>query len=220
MGTFVVFLTTIFLLLGVIWYKIYVQKRASKDSALIYVLERLIAKDKELTSDSILIELKDIVVQRDEVPEDRFHSLIERSKILNMETPLKMEDLFKEVSDVLSKELNLKPEEIFEKLTKREKESSTVIRKGLAIPHIIVEGKNLFKILVVRAKAGIIFPDDKLAHIIFVLAGSSDERNFHLKVLAAIAQITQQPEFDKKWLEAINEDDLRNIVLLAERRRG
>ncbi|HID94455.1 MAG TPA: amino acid permease [Candidatus Latescibacteria bacterium] len=220
MGTFIIFLTTAFLLLGIIWYKLYAQKRATQDSALIYVLERLIAKDKELVSDNLLTELKDIVVQRDEVIKDKFHELIEESKVLDIEMPLKMEDFFKEVSDILSTELNLASQELFRKFVAREKESTTVIRKGLAIPHIVIEGKNIFKIAMARAKAGIIFPEDKLAHIIFILVGSSDERNLHLKVLAAIAQITQIPEFDKRWFEATNKEELKNIVLLAERRRG
>ena len=220
MGTFIVFLTTLFLLLGFIWYKIYAQKRATQDSALIYVLEKLVARDKELTSDSLLTELKDIVIQRDEVIEDRFHRLIEESKVLDIEAPLKMEDFFKEVSDILAKELNLESQELFRKFIEREKESSTVIRKGLAIPHIVVKGKNIFKVILVRAKAGIIFPNDQLVHIVFVLVGSSGERSLHLKDLAAIAQITQNPEFDKKWLEVTNKEELKNIVLLAERKRG
>jgi mannitol/fructose-specific phosphotransferase system IIA component (Ntr-type) len=71
----------------------------------------------------------------------------------------------------------------------------------------------------VRAKAGILFPQDEIVHIIFVLVGSGGERVLHLKILAAIAQIVQNPEFDKKWMEAKNEEELRNIVLLAERER-
>lgn len=47
------------------------QKGVTTDSALIYALERWVAEDKELTSDSLLVELKDIVVERDEVIEDR-----------------------------------------------------------------------------------------------------------------------------------------------------
>jgi len=220
MGSFILFLTGIFLVLGVLWYRIYAQKRASQDSALIYALEKLVTKDKGLASEGLLIELKDIVIQRDEVIEDKFHKLIEESRILDIETPLKAEVFFKEISDILSQELGQDPKELFKKFSEREKEASTVLRKGLAIPHIVVEGKNVFKILLVRAKAGIIFPEDNVAHIIFILVGSFDERNLHLKALAAIAQITQGPEFDKKWLEARNSDELRNIVLLAERRRG
>ncbi len=59
-----------------------------------------------------------------------------------------------------------------------------------------------------------------MAHIIYVLVCSADERILHLKVLAAIAQIAQNPEFDKKWLEASSKEELKNIILLAERKRG
>ena len=220
MGSFIVFLTTSFLLLGFVWYKVYVQKRASQDSALIYVLERLVAKDKDLTSDNLLTELKDIVVQRDELREDRFHKLVEGAKVLDIDEPLKMEDFFKEVSDTLSEELSLTPEELLGRFLERESDSSTVIRAGLAIPHIVVKGKDIFKILIIRARVGIIFPEDNLVRTAFVLVGSIDERNLHLKVLAAIAQITQDPEFDKKWLKAGSKEDLKNILLLAKRRRG
>ena len=148
-----------------------------------------------------------------------FHSLVEKSEVLDIEDPIKCHQLFKMISDNLADKLKMGKKEIFDKLVEREKDSSTVIRKGLAIPHIMVESKNIFELLIVRAKSGVIFPEDNIAHIVFVIAGSRDERNFHLQVLAAIAQVTQQPEFDKKWQEALNTDDLKNIVLLSERRR-
>jgi amino acid transporter/mannitol/fructose-specific phosphotransferase system IIA component (Ntr-type) len=220
MGALVVFLTMGFIILGVVWYKVYVQEKVTRDSALVYVLERMVAKDKELTSDNLLTELKDIVVQRDKIIEDKFHRLIEKAIVLDIEEPMKMEDFFKQVAGILGKDLNVDSGELFKKFIERENISSTVLRKGLAVPHIVIEGQNLFDIIVARAKTGVIFSEDKLAHIIFVLVGSTDERNLHLKTLAAIAQVTLSPEFDKKWFEAKNEEELKNIVLLAERRRG
>ena len=220
MGTFIVFLTIVFLLLGFAWYKAYAQKRASQDSALIYALERLVAVDKELTSDNLLTELKDIVVERDGLIKDRFQSLIEDADVLDIDGALKMEDFFKDISDILSEKLNLDPQVLFRKFVEREKESSTVVTKGLAIPHIVVEGEHTIKALLVRAKAGVIFSRDKVVHIMFVLVGSSDERVLHLKILAAIAQITQNPGFYEKWLEVTNKEELKNLVLLGERRRG
>jgi amino acid transporter/mannitol/fructose-specific phosphotransferase system IIA component (Ntr-type) len=219
MGTLIISLTVIFLLFGFIWYKIYAQKGASQDSALMYALEKLVARDRELASDDLLTELRDIVIERDEIIKDRFHKLIEESKVLDIEEPLKMEDFFKKVSDIFSRDLNLDSKELLKKFVEREKESSTVIRKGLSIPHIVVEGRNIFKVLLVRAKTGVILTEDELAHIIFVTVSSFDERNLHLKVLAAIAQITQCPEFDRRWLRARNAEELRNIVLLTERRK-
>jgi len=220
MGSFIVFLTVIFLLLGFIWYKLYAQKRAAQDSALIYVLERLTVKDKELASDNLLTELKDIVIQREGIIGEKFSKLVEESMVLDIDTPLKMEDFFKEISDVLGKNLNQSPKELFIKLIERERESSTVIAKGLAIPHIVVSGKNVNRLVLVRAQAGIIFPEDQLVHVAFVLVGSSGERVLHLKILAAIAKTVQSQDFEKKWLEAKGEEELKHVILLAERRRG
>jgi amino acid transporter/mannitol/fructose-specific phosphotransferase system IIA component (Ntr-type) len=220
MGTLIVFMTTIFLLIGFLWYRYYAQKRATRDSALLYVLEKLVARDKEFASDSLLTELKDIVIQRDDIIPDRFHRLIEESGFLDITEPITMEDFFKMVSDILSKDLNIKPEELYNKFIEREKLTSTVVRERLAIPHIVVPKEGYFKIILVRATTGIIFPQDNIVHTAFVLVGSLGERSLHLKDLAAIAQITQDPEFDEKWLKARNEDELKSIVLLAERRRG
>ncbi|MBU3911198.1 MAG: amino acid permease [Candidatus Omnitrophica bacterium] len=219
MGTLIIFLTMLFIMLGFAWYKFYGQKRSSQDSALIYALEKLVAKDKELTSDNLLTELKDIVMQRDKMTEDRFHKMVQESQVVDIEQPMRWRDFFKDMSRIMGTETGQDADGIFMKLAEREEESSTLLRKGLAIPHIVVKGEKVFKIILARARSGIIFPDDKLAHIIFILAGSSDERNLHLKVLAAIAQITEAPGFDEKWFEARNEDELKNIVLLAERRR-
>ncbi len=219
-GTVIVFLTVLFLSLGFIWYKIYSQKRASQDSALIYLLEQLVARDKQLSSENLLTELRDIVIERDDLARDKFHKLIEEATILDIEMPQRFEDFLKHISDILGSDLNRAPEEIFKKFYERERESSTVVKKGMAIPHIIVEGKNIVKTLLVRAKAGIIFPDDEIVHIVFVFVGSPDDRVFHLKVLAAIAQITQDPEFEKKWLEVANKEGLKNIILLAKRTRS
>ena len=221
MGFSVIFLTLILLSVGVIWYKAYAQKRASQHSALVYVLEKLVGKDKELSTESLLTELRDIVIQRDEMIEDRFHRLIEESRILDIEEPLKMETLFKQISNILSKDLGVEPEELFNKFYDREMQTSTVVRDGLAIPHIIVDVENVSKLILVRARTGIIFPNDKLVHVAFILIGSSSNRgrSLHLKDLVAIAQIARNTEFDKKWLKANNEEELRSILLLAERDR-
>jgi basic amino acid/polyamine antiporter, APA family len=219
MGSFIIFLTILLLFLGFIWYRVYVQKRVVQNTALIHVLERLVAKDKELASGSLLTELKDIVVKREGVLGEKFHKLVEKSKVLDIETPLKMEDFFKKVSNLLGKDLGINPEELFGKFMKREKESSTVIAKGLAIPHIFVEMKDVAKLILVRAKEGIIFPEDQLIHVGFVLVGSVGERILHLKILASIAQIVQNPGFEKKWFEAKNEEEVKHVIFLAEKRK-
>ena len=71
-----------------------------------------------------------------------------------------------------------------------------------------------------RCKIGIVFPESsEPVRTVVVLAGTRDERNFHLRALAAIAQIVQDKDFNKNWLEADGVERLRDILLLAERNR-
>ena len=93
MGSAIIFLTLIFLLVGVIWYKAYAQKRAAQQSALIYVMEKMVAKDTELATDSLLTELRDIVIKRDNFVEDRFHKLLTESIVIDVEEPMTVETL-------------------------------------------------------------------------------------------------------------------------------
>jgi len=219
-GTIIISVTLLFLFLCYLWYKLYAMKRASQNSALIYVLERLVAKDKELTSGSLLTELKDIVIQRDEIVEDTFHTLIERGRVLDIDRPMRMEGFFMTISEVLGKVINRDPSELYHKFITREKGSSTVIAKGIAIPHIFVEKEDVLEVLLVRAKSGVIFPGDQVVYILFVFVGSSGKRILHLKILAAIAQVMQDPGFYNNWMAARNEEELKYAVLLAERRRS
>jgi len=52
-----------------------------------------------------------------------------------------------------------------------------------------------------------------------VLIGSRDERNFHLRALASIAQIVQEKEFEDRWLQARREEGIRDVVLMGKRVR-
>lgn len=52
-----------------------------------------------------------------------------------------------------------------------------------------------------------------------MLIGSKDERNFHLRALSAIAQIVQDANFEKNWMSARDEQVLKDILLLTNRKR-
>jgi len=208
----------VFIAAGLLWYLIYVRPRVRKEFALIHVIGRITAK--ELTTNYLEAELKEILRERDDIIQDRFDKLITDSTILDIEDTINMEDFFRKVADFLKDELKTKSDAIFNSLMERETESSTIIRPGLAIPHIVIDGKHKFKIILARCKKGIIFPKtNSPIHVVFVLVGTRDERNFHLRSLAAIAEVAQSRQFDKRWLSARNKEELRDIILLAERKR-
>jgi len=218
MGRVPLIITGAFILLGYIWYWTYVRVRVSRQSALMHVVERVTAK--ELAGVTLRDELREIVMERDQIVEDRFDRLIKEAEIFDFKECLQAEGLFREISRLLSPQLDLDADELFQLFIEREKQSSTVIRPGLAIPHVIVPGEHQFQIVLVRCREGIAFPEiPDPVYTMFILVGSIDERNYHLRALMAIAQVVQEPEFEKKWLGARDAEALRDIVLLSGRKR-
>lgn len=102
----------------------------------------------------------------------------------------------------------------------REAQSSTVLKPGLAIPHIVIPGEKCFQIIPVRSKEGIVFPHSPdPVHTMFVLVGTLDERSYHLRALMAIANLVQENDFEKRWMSARNTEELRDVILLSNRKR-
>jgi amino acid transporter/mannitol/fructose-specific phosphotransferase system IIA component (Ntr-type) len=220
MGTLPLVIAAIFFGGSLLWYFAYVGASERRESALIQVVRRIANRDLAPSAPALEGELREILRERDEIVEDRFDELVAASPILDREGSESVWDFFRGISKVLAEELGMDEGKVNDLLVEREKESTTAFRPGLAIPHIVVDGTGIFGILLARSKGGIVFADDKPpVHAVFVLMGSRDERNYHLRALMHIAQITRDPGFDERWLAAGGPEQLRNIILLGERRR-
>jgi len=218
MGRDTLLITAIFIGCTILWYLIYVRPRISRESALMYVVERI--TDRQMVTDTLKQELREIVKEREEIIEDEFDHFVKHSLILDLEEKIHFDDFIRIASEKLSERLGISPHTLIELFIEREEQSCTALRPGLAIPHIVIQGEKKFEILMVRAREGIIFPDaSEPVYIVFVLIGTRDMRNLHLRALMAIAQITEQHEFDKKWCAAKTVEDLRDIILLGKRKR-
>ena len=218
MGNVTLISIGVFIVGSILWHSLYVHRRSLRKSALIHIVERITAK--EITGDSLASELRDILKERDRIVEDKFDKLVEKCEILDIRKQISYTEFFKIVSKKLAERLDIDTKKLFDLFVDRENESTTVIRPGLAIPHIIIDGDNQFELIIARCEAGIDFSDMSTpVYTVFILVGTRDERNFHLRALSAIAQVTQDLNFDKDWLRAKSIEELRDIILLAKRRR-
>jgi amino acid transporter len=218
MGKIPLLISACFVILSVAWYFLYVRQHVSRASAIMHIVERV--TDRQLQTVTLENELRDILLERDEIVGDRFDHLIRACNILDIPAKISADKVFRLVATIMAKRLDTSEYVLLEKFIHREAEGSTVINPGLAIPHIIVEGENKFDVLVVRAVEGIDFPHaDDPVKVMFVLAGSQDERNYHLRALMAIAQIAQEKNFEKRWLAARDVEAIRNLILLSTRKR-
>ena len=190
--------------------------RLSRD--MFKLVERLTAR--ELASPSLETEIEEIMTGKDQVETDRFEELVLSCEILDYDKSSDLKKLFSTASDHLQYD-QMSKSDINKKLIAREESSSTALSPYFAIPHIVVDGENIFKMLIVRSKKGIKFNDQMSeVHSIFFLAGSQDQRHFHLVVISSLAQIVQNPAFEKNWLEVDSEDDIRKLIIDIKRSIG
>jgi len=198
-------------------YIFYGRKHSSIEYALLHMLEPLFKKS--LTKDALEQELYHSICARDEVVHDAFDKILKNAVGMDLPPGAQKKELFEIGSQVLAKLLPLTGEQIRAQFIEREKQGSCVVTPFVAIPHILVEGEKLFHILLIRSREGIPFETGTSVKAFFIIVGSRDMRNMHLKALAAIGHIVQHPEFEERWSSAKNEIQLKDILLLSERVR-
>ena len=203
---------------GLVWYALYAKTRVARESALTHLAQRIASRT--FADHDLEAELAEIVHQRDGGMEDRFDRLVRECEILDLAGGASRDEFFRAVAEKLAWRLDMPPAQILGLLHEREEATSTVIRPGLAIPHIVVEGTGRFEILLARSREGIEFSAEAgPVHAVFVLVGSMDERNYHLRALTAVAEMAQDPHFDRRWLKAVGAEGLRRLLLRSKRRR-
>lgn len=223
-GSLPLIITGAFILLSLILYLAYARTRVERKSAFVTMVGKLARPELVSKKRPLEDELLDILIEREEIEEDRFDTLIRDAPVLDLEKTVTRAELFSRIGEIAGPRWNLEPERMAEKLEARESEASTLLYPGVAVPHavphVILEGNHRFDIILVRDKYGIKWnPQGEVVYTAFILIGTKDERNFHLRCLMWIAQILQDSQFHLQWHRASSPSELRTVVLLAKRRR-
>ena len=220
MGLQPALLSILFVFAGVLLYFLYGRRHATSESALLHLIGRI--TNRKLTTRGLEDELRGIVYERDKIVPDSFDEAVEHADVFDLDEALSLDAFFRAAARRLAgREGCPDEEELMRLLVEREEESSTAITSFAAVPHIVLEGDGVFRLLLVRAREGIYFSEDAPSvKAVFILIGTRDTRNLHLRALAAIAQTLQGPRFEKLWLRAKAPEDLADIILLSERIRS
>lgn len=222
MGPVPLLLTGAFAAVAVIWYMYYVRPRIDRESGFVHMVDRLLSKD--MKRGVLETELRGIALERDGVVQDRFDRLVTEGEILDINHEISDSEFFSilasRMADRIWDRTELSAGRIQQLFLEREAESSTVVAPGVAIPHIEVPGKNVFEVMPVRCRPGVVFNNmGEPVTTIFAIAASDDERNFHLRALMAVAHIVREEGFKERWSRAGDPEQLRDVILLAGRTR-
>ncbi len=113
------------------------------------------------------------------------------------------------MDSVIANQLLAEPDAFFKKIIEREKQSSTAIGLGVAIPHARMEGLNEIFIAVGRSIDGIDFttPDGTPVHLIFLIGVNSNQSEY-LKILSRISWLIRNDNFRKKLFSVNTVSDI------------
>jgi DNA integrity scanning protein DisA with diadenylate cyclase activity/mannitol/fructose-specific phosphotransferase system IIA component (Ntr-type) len=105
-------------------------------------------------------------------------------------------------------------------IEEREATAQTIVDEGFAIPHAIVDWDGSFRVVLGRSRSGVDYgiPDSPRVHLIALfVVGRAGQKDFHLELLAALAELLESADFRKELTDA---RDTRAIEQLLRTRVG
>ena len=219
MGRVPLMIVGVFILFGLGWYFVFAHGKIKREYALLHVVERVTGIKQ--TDHLLDEELREILIERDNITEARFERKIKDCVVLDIKKFLPPGEFSHHVASHLSKRLNMKEEDLYKKLKNREKRSNIIVRKGFAVISFHIRGHNKFEIALVRSKKGAYFIDKSpYVHAAFIIVSSNDEQNFYMHSLMWMVQFAEGIDFEREWMNAKNNEELRRVILKSWKKRG
>jgi basic amino acid/polyamine antiporter, APA family len=214
MGIFPMILVGCFICGGFGWYWFFARDKIKREYSLIHVVERITGeKNSNYYVDE---ELREILIDRDNIDERHFKDLIKNCKILDLDKLLHPDDFAKVISQQLCEKLEIKKQKLCDILLTKKSDSNIVVHPGIAIFSHLINGKDKFEIVLGRTKKGLFFlKDTDPIYRFFVIVASEDQKNFYWHSLMWLTQIADQDDFQEKWVKAKTTEELRDIFIKA-----
>jgi amino acid transporter len=207
-----------FILFGFLWYWFFARDKIWREYSLLHLIERITGTKS--TGYLVDEELREILIERDDVTERRFEHLIKKCEVVDVFKYMRPDKFAWLIAHKLADRLNTDKHKLYALLKKREEDSNIILHPGIAIFSHIIKGRDKFGIILVRSKKGIIISDDAAPiHAFFVVVSSSDQQSFYLHSLMWIIQIAEETDFEEEWIKAKDSKELREIILKSWRKR-
>lgn len=222
MGVWSISFTFGLAVLSVLWFVGYGRKRVQRTGAIFHVFERL----GQARYEGLDHELRGILREKGLREEDRFEEIVARSLVIDLQEHMEFGEIVTRVSDWMGEQTHVEARDIERQLLDRTHIGSTPVTHGVGLPHLRIDDLEHPEMVFVRSRAGVhlqfIHPltgeetEATLTAIFFLFSPDSDPSR-HLRILAQIAERSDEESFAGEWQEAANDQELKETLLHNDR---
>jgi len=222
MGWLAIGFTAGLLWFGALWYRRYASARVARSGAIFNLFERLgRSSDNRLDR-----ELREILKEKGLREEDPFDEIIARSHVIDIPETTTFEAVVDQAAAWLAPRLPLTAHTITRKFLEGTRMGGTPVTRGVALPHLSLEGLKQPEMVIVRIQEGMAISgpdlevdleaDASAVTAVFFLLSPKDNPGQHLRILAQIAQRVDDASFLEQWLSADGEQGIKEVLLADE----
>ena len=220
MGWMAILFTVGIVVLCLGWYLYYARGRVVRDGAIYHWFERLGRRRYE----GLDPELRSIMKEKGLREEDPFEEVVARAECLDAGDATDFGEVVRQVAPLMAYRLPLTEDEVVARLLEGRRVGATPVARGIALPHLTVEGLDQPELVLVRSRPGIPLGEEHahgtdedapsdIAHALFFLASPEGNPGQHLRILAQIAGRADEEDFLDEWLTAENPEQFKKVLL-------
>ena len=193
------------------WYNYYARDHIKRDGAIFHVFERL-GRRRFAGLDR---ELRDIMKEKGARAEDPFDEVVARAHVLDLAGSVDIDLVVRRGTDRLAERLQVDSIEL-EASFHRTISVGTPVAHGAALLHTRLPSFDGSEIALVRVKGGLRIEETDATAIFMLVSGERDPGR-HLRILAQLAGRVEHDNFTSEWLQSVDEQDLKEVLLRNDR---
>ncbi len=207
---------------GTIWYILYARKKVVRSGAIYHLFARL----GEQRFEGLDHELRGIMKEKGVREEDPFDEVVTRALVIEFSSEKTFHEISRDVSTQLASRVGFGTEELEQKFMEGSRTGATPVSHGAAMPHIRLPKIEKAEMILVRTIQPCYFKalnfSGKISmqgpiHAFFFLVSPNENPGQHLRILAQIAGRVDDENFIRDWMDAPDEQELKEILLRDER---
>ncbi|MFH5830784.1 amino acid permease [Halalkalibaculum sp. DA3122] len=209
------------------WYFYYAYAKVQRQGAIYHVHARL----GERRYHGLETEMRDILREKGLREEDPYEKIVARSVVIDEKRgDLSYHTIIKQVSQQLAPRFHIEADALSELFIKAQDTGTVPLGRGVVINHLRIDRDRPTEMALVRIPESIKLKTEgyhplnkngqaeaeKICAILFIVS-SENNSGQHLRTLAHLAEMVDNPSFIDRWNNARHEGELREVLLRDER---